>query len=303
MNITDDLPQSGLQTVSKSLCFLIDEISSKLSFLWKDVPKEYVLWRDHDTVSFTAFAVILSISFFTLLIGTCSRHQKSISDFKKSTFTDRDIKRSLNIFDLAKTAYEPGHKQLVIRLLEKYHYDVNYKMPSSGLTLFLCACLSSDKALITYMLKKGADVTLRTRNGDSPLYLATYGIVNSRQPDLSLITELVKAGCGVNTQNFSGYTPLHRAASKGDVRVIKALLKLGADPYLCSKSGIYPIDSALNAGHHEAVELLQIKVKNDHVWEVVDPHTPPRIALGLQSPSRRHLLESARPRTASKIFN
>ncbi|KAK3108342.1 hypothetical protein FSP39_005885, partial [Pinctada imbricata] len=201
------------------------------------------------------------------------------------------------------TAYEPGHTSIVIKLMEDYHYDVNYRMPSSGLTLFLCACLSGDRTLVTYMLKKGADVTLRTKNGDSPLYLATYGIVNSGQPDLSLIIVLVKAGCAVNTQNHNGYTPLHRAASKGDVHVIKALLKLGADPYVCSKSGIYPIDSALNAGHHEAVELLQIKVKNDHVWEVVDPHTPPRIALGLQSPCRRHLLESSRPRTASRILS
>ena len=35
------------------------------------------------------------------------------------------------------TAYEEGHTEAVIRLVEKNGYDVNYVMPSSGLSLFL----------------------------------------------------------------------------------------------------------------------------------------------------------------------
>jgi hypothetical protein len=45
-------------------------------------------------------------------------------------------------------------------------------------------------------------------------------------------------------------------------------------------------------GHLDAAELLKIELDNPHVWEVVDPHTPPRIKLGLQSPIRKHLIES-----------
>lgn len=56
-------------------------------------------------------------------------------------------------------------------------------------------------------------------------------------------------------------------------------------------------------GHMEAAELLKVEVRNPHVWDVVDPHTPPRIQLGLQSPPRRHLLESTRKRTLPKIPN
>jgi hypothetical protein len=49
-------------------------------------------------------------------------------------------------------------------------------------------------------------------------------------------------------------------------------------------------------GHLDAAELLKIKLDNPHVWEVVDPHTPPRIKLGLQSPIRKHLIESTHRR-------
>jgi hypothetical protein len=54
-------------------------------------------------------------------------------------------------------------------------------------------------------------------------------------------------------------------------------------------------------GHVDAAELLKIEVANPHVWDVVDPHTPPRIQLGLQSPPRRHLLESSRKPSLRKV--
>ncbi|XP_022310323.2 uncharacterized protein LOC111115775 isoform X1 [Crassostrea virginica] len=208
-----------------------------------------------------------------------------------------------SVFDLAKTAYEPGHTEAVVKLVERYGYDVNYVMPTNGLSLFLCACLSGRRGLILYMLERGADVKTTTSSGDTSLYLATYGVLNSPKASPEIIADLIKAGCDVNQQNQKGYTPLHRAASKGNVPVITCLLRHGADPYLCSKSGIYPIDSAIAAGHMEAAELLKVEVRNPHVWDVVDPHTPPRIQLGLQSPPRRHLLESTRKRTLPKIPN
>ncbi|XP_048756124.1 ankyrin-1-like isoform X2 [Ostrea edulis] len=206
-----------------------------------------------------------------------------------------------SVFDLAKTAYEPGHTEAVVKLVERYGYDVNYVMPTNGLSLFLCACLSGRRGLISYMIERGANVNMTTSSGDTSLYLATYGVLNSPRQELELLTDLIKAGCDVNQRNQKGYTPLHRAASRGSIPVIKLLLKHGADPYFCSKSGIYPIDSAITAGHMEAAELLKIEVENPHVWDVVDPHTPPRIQLGLQSPPRRHLLESSRKRSFRKV--
>lgn len=46
-------------------------------------------------------------------------------------------------------------------------------------------------------------------------------------------------------------------------------------------------------GHLDAAKLLAIDVPNPHVWDIVDPHTPPRVKLGLQSPSKQHLVYSS----------
>jgi len=200
-------------------------------------------------------------------------------------------------YNLAKTAYGDGHCEQLIALIEQHTLDINISHCTGEPALFLCACLSGERGIIEYMLQKGGDPNLLTREGDSCLYLATYGILNSKDPDTDVLQDLKNAGANVNAQNRRGYTPLHRAACKGNVKVIKALLKLGADPYITNNTGIYPLDSAINAGHVEAAKFLAINLDPAHVWDIVEPHTPPAIRLGLQSPYKKHLTESHPPPT------
>ncbi|CAH1788961.1 unnamed protein product [Owenia fusiformis] len=214
---------------------------------------------------------------------------------------------TLSLFDLAKTAYEPGHTEALIKKLELSSYDINFALPSNGLSLFLCSCLSGQRRLIRYLLKYGADLKVCTKDGDSAFYLGTYGVLNSTDNDIAVLKDLLAAGCNVNQRNNRGYTALHRAASKGNKDVVKFLLENGADPYIKSRSGVYPIDSATNAGHLEAAELLEISVKDSNVWDDVDPHTPVKASLGLMSPKRKHLVEStfqgSRMRTRHDVFS
>lgn len=46
----------------------------------------------------------------------------------------------------------------------------------------------------------GADVRRTTSSGDTALYLATYGILNSNRPDPDIIADLIKAGEHQNCQ-------------------------------------------------------------------------------------------------------
>ncbi|XP_063419726.1 26S proteasome non-ATPase regulatory subunit 10-like [Mytilus trossulus] len=268
--------------------FQESKVLVNLAFVWcQQLDYAYLIKEYHRHILLTVFLLTVCLVVFY-------KRNKSGKKPKVDECELNPIKLNWNVFDLAKSAYEPGHTEAVISLVEKYGYDVNYVMPSGGLSLFLCSCLSGDRKLIKYMISKGAVMNIHTRDGDSPIYLSTFGILNSPYVDPDVLTDLSQAGCCVNTQNLKGYTPLHRAAAKGNTDVIRHLLKLGADRYLPTKSGIYPMDSAINAGHLEAAELLKIKLENPHVWEVVDPHTPPRIKLGLQSPIRKHLIESSR---------
>ncbi|XP_021377561.1 tankyrase-2-like isoform X2 [Mizuhopecten yessoensis] len=237
-----------------------------------------------------------------LIIFIHLRYSRKGESSRTSAATNIPDVSNWSVFDLAKTAYQPGHTEAIMMLVDQFGYDVNYVIPSTGLSLFLCTCLSGERAAIQYMLKKGADVGSTSQDGDTPLYLATFGILNSAMPDVAVIMDLIEAGCDVNKANSRGYTPLHRAASKGSVPVIKCLLLYGADPYQASQAGVLPIGNAINAGNLQAAEFLKIHIDNPHVWEVVDPHTPPRIQLGLQSPQRKHLVESSRPNKTFSIL-
>ncbi|XP_064613820.1 uncharacterized protein LOC135477590 isoform X1 [Liolophura sinensis] len=236
-----------------------------------------------------------------LLIQTAVFFPHNVVDERKPQELD-PVKESIcslyDVFDLAKTAYEKGHTEAVMKEVESRNLDVNMSVPISGLSLFMCACLSGHRRLIQYMTEQGGDPHCTSTQGDSPLYLATYGILNSPngKPDFGALDELIDAGCSVNKSNHRGYTPLHRAASKGDLPLVNYLLMKGADPYRCNNSGIYPIDSAVSAGHKEVAQALRIDVANPHVWDVIEPHTPPHISLGLMSPHRRLMLESPAPK-------
>ncbi|XP_033751876.1 serine/threonine-protein phosphatase 6 regulatory ankyrin repeat subunit C-like [Pecten maximus] len=269
-----------------------DTILAITDVLWSFVCKQS--WQIQLCVLFMGFISIV------LLLLRYSRKGESTRSSAESKIPDVS---SWSVFDLAKTAYQPGHTEAITMLVDQFGYDVNYIIPSTGLSLFLCTCLSGERAAIQYMLKKGADINSTSQDGDTPLYLATFGILNSVTPEVAVLTDLMEAGCDVNKANFRGYTPLHRAASKGSVPVIKCLLTYGADPYQASKAGILPIGNAINAGNLKAAEFLKIHIDNPHVWEVVDPHTPPRIQLGLQSPRRKHLIESSRPNKSLSILN
>ncbi|XP_045169176.2 ankyrin-3-like isoform X2 [Mercenaria mercenaria] len=252
----------------------------------------------------TLIILVVSILLFKSIFGKTRKEKIKRTDNSGNRITkpSDDLSTNWSVFDLAKTAYEPGHAQAAINVIEKLHYDVNSVIPSNGLTLFLCACLSGQKGLIKYMLVKGADVTRRTKAGDTALYLATFGILSTSEPDVTVLEELIQSGCDVNSANLAGYTPLHRAAGHGNLNVIQTLLKHGADPYQASCTGIYPIDSAINAGNLHAADLLKINLPNPYVWDVVEPHTPPHIKLGLQSPQRKHLIESTRKIMSPRIM-
>ncbi|XP_033639854.1 putative ankyrin repeat protein RF_0381 [Asterias rubens] len=203
----------------------------------------------------------------------------------------------ISIFDLAKTAYLPGRTEQVINLVTKLQFDVNFPIPTNGMTLFLCACISGSARLVSFLLDQDGDVTVTNKDGDTPLYLATFKCAGSSCSDFRLIQTLISVGCNVNAQNHKGNTPLHWAASEGDVELIKFLLTCGADRYIKNNIGMYPIGMATNNGHLRAGKHLKISLPNNRSpWDMFEPNTPGKVRLGLMRPQRDCLAMSPRPR-------
>ena len=139
----------------------------------------------------------------------------------------------------------------IIKLLIDGGADVNARMHSStetrtvfthqwlyedGATPFLRAAQSSDLVLMKLLLEHGADPTLNTDDGTTPLMVAAgIGWVEgvtyewSRDANDETVKMLLDLGLDVNLHNSEGRTALMGAAHKGRNEIVQLLVDRGAD--------------------------------------------------------------------------
>jgi ankyrin repeat protein len=139
-------------------------------------------------------------------------------------------------------------------------------------TPLLQACRSGHDLIVRELLKRGADATICTSNGENCLHwLGSFRMEEKNL--LSISKALVLAGakieqvCKTNAQYnptfrsqvFAG-TPLQRATVNRDTRVVKVLLDVGADPYFGStaesESPVSAIDLACSYHDMEILSLF-----------------------------------------------
>lgn len=53
------------------------------------------------------------------------------------------------------------------------------------------------------------------------------------------------------------------------------------------------VSHLFSIGNTHIASLLAIDLPNPYVWDFLEPHTPPRIKLGLQTPRKQHLVQSS----------
>ena len=142
-----------------------------------------------------------------------------------------------------------GHLELMEALLAK-GADPNARMgpklwfrtfhgdwvDSDGATAFWRAAQSNDIPAMRLLVSAGADPSIPTRPGGSPLQAAAgFGYqpqTSNFAPDARLATLRYLAeelGANVNLKDDKGYTPLHGAALMNDLELIDYLVSRGAD--------------------------------------------------------------------------
>ncbi|KAN0094796.1 Ankyrin repeat-containing domain protein [Tylopilus felleus] len=80
--------------------------------------------------------------------------------------------------------------------------------------------------MIRYLIDKGANISVVTADGDSPLHLL-LAVRDEEYVRLECVRILVEAGCDPRSRNKGGQTPLHNAASCGFVIILKHFLSQG----------------------------------------------------------------------------
>jgi uncharacterized protein len=110
------------------------------------------------------------------------------------------------------------------------------------------ASRSGDVALMRLLLDAGADLTVSTRAGTTPLLFATGPA--RRKSDKTAIEAIrlcLDRGADINAADANGQTALHVAVTQAD-SIVSFLAERGAKLDVKDRQGRTPLDIALGAG-------------------------------------------------------
>jgi len=174
-----------------------------------------------------------------------------------------------------------------VRALLKGGADTNAKEANAGQTALMIAIAERHAAVVDELVKGGADVELASKSGFTPLMFAaqqgdpdstrillkagakpndvqpksgvTPLIIAAAMAHADAVDLLLEAGADPNARDTNGYAPLHKAVRDSDygidmdskdavLKVVKSLLKHGADPNLRMQQDKAKLAAEIKAG-------------------------------------------------------
>lgn len=149
-----------------------------------------------------------------------------------------------------------GDAARVLELVREEPRRVHYTSPD-GLSPLGLASFFGHAEVVELLLRAGADPDQRSRNamGVTPLHSG------AAHPDpetaVRICRELLAAGADPDVDRRGGWTALHEAASRGNLPLVRLLLRWEADPGAESDDGRTPVDTAREEGEVEVVAALE----------------------------------------------
>jgi len=122
-----------------------------------------------------------------------------------------------------------------------------------GFTPLGLACYFGHEELAKFLILKGADVNLASKNGFNVFPIHSAVAANN----INITKMLLDAGAYPNVCQKAGLAPLHTAAQLGNIELIILLLEHGAEVGLRMEGGKLPADLAAEKGFNEIAEILR----------------------------------------------
>ena len=144
-----------------------------------------------------------------------------------------------------------GKFDVVAHLVYQHPEAVNY-YAEDGFTPLGLACYFGRDEITRFLVLKGADVNLPSKNGFGvyPLHSAVAGNYTE------IARMLIENNAQVNVKQQAGVTALHSAAQNGNIDLLILLLEHGADVGIRMEGGKLPADLAREKGFLEIAEAL-----------------------------------------------
>ncbi len=154
----------------------------------------------------------------------------------------------LTIFEAAAT----GKLDQVTDQVHQHREQLN-SYSADGFTPLGLACYFGHEEVVRYLLFKGSEVDVPSKNGFS-----VYPINSAVAANNAEITKLLlEAGADVNVAQYGGVTPLHSAASHGNIELIILLLEAGASISARTDDGKTPSLLAADKGFADIARILR----------------------------------------------
>ncbi|XP_075418982.1 M-phase phosphoprotein 8 [Tenrec ecaudatus] len=115
-----------------------------------------------------------------------------------------------------------------VALNSSEEYNLDQEDPS-GMTLVMLAAAREQDDLLRLLIKKGAKVNGRQKNGTTALIHA------AEKNFLTTVAILLEAGAFVNAQQSNGETALMKACKRGNSDIVRLVIECGADCNILSK--------------------------------------------------------------------
>jgi ankyrin repeat protein len=142
------------------------------------------------------------------------------------------------------------HDEAKVRLLLSRGAAVNTKQVDGRTPLYIAASMADGASLVKLLLENGANPSLATANGMTPLMAASV------RGDVAVAKQLVDKGIDVNIKNGAGETALMFAGTNGSPAIVGFLLDHGADAKIKSKRSETALGNAGTSGNEETVRML-----------------------------------------------
>ncbi|XP_030900533.1 ankyrin repeat domain-containing protein 22 isoform X3 [Melopsittacus undulatus] len=139
-------------------------------------------------------------------------------------------------------------------LLERDSNCLNIQDSFSGDTPLICACKQGNNRIVSYLLKRNADVNLRNKKDRTCLHYAVRKRFTFLDYVLIIILMPVML---IGYLLMSGSTALHYACKMNNQAVIPLLLQAHADTSLKNQDGETPLDIARRLQFHNIESMLR----------------------------------------------
>jgi len=134
-------------------------------------------------------------------------------------------KTSDYVVKMSEKGYERALHKGKIEEVKKYiakGYDLNMQTKKDGITALFLAAGMGDEAFFFELVKKGADLKHKVKDGSTLLHATVLG------RNIELVKYVLSKGFDINAKGFNGNTPLHAAIAVLDSNILKLLMKKGA---------------------------------------------------------------------------